>query len=367
MRVVLDSSVITERDWHLASAAASALLSAARRAQLQLVVPEVVVREVSTKLRERERDTLRKVNDSRAALRKLQASFSQDARSADDYHLVGDKIEADLRRRLEIAHVEITPLPEVSHSDLVDRALARRRPFDKQGRKGYRDALIWQTVLDGANANTVTVFGANNPEDFADERDKSKLHPDLVEDLSARGLGASAVVLADSLDAVVRRVLEPARALLSELQQRLIDDDPWQTDLEEDIKALITAEGHYVDDSAVDVQIEDRGEPFADGIEDESLDDIVYRGGLTVADAWALSDDEFAIELRAHVDAVYDVQVSTAVFWRNPDLVPTGLDLSADERYATFAGFADAVAHIEGRYRRSTGVIEHLSLQHLSS
>lgn len=136
MRVVLDSSVIAERDWHLASAAAQALLAASERAQLQLVVPEVVVREVSTKLREREQETLRKVNDARAALRRLQAARSYDARGADDYPPVGEDLERDFRKRLEKAKARIAAFPDVSHEDLVKRALERRRPFDKNWPKG---------------------------------------------------------------------------------------------------------------------------------------------------------------------------------------------------------------------------------------
>jgi hypothetical protein len=367
MRVVLDSSVITERDWHLTSAAAQALLAAARQAQLELVVPEVVVREVSTKLRERESDTMRKVNDARASLRKLQAARSQDARSVDDYALAGERLELDLRQRLKKARAKVASLPAVSHDELVNRALARRRPFDRQGRKGYRDALIWQTVLDGASATRVTVFGADNPEDFADEGDKTKLHPHLIADLEERGLNATAVVLADSLDAIARRVLEPARVVLADLQRRVVEDDEWSSDLAARVENLVSDEGRYADDSAVQVGIETRGEPFESDVDSYEMQYIVPHGGLTIADVWALSDDEFAVELQIGAEAVYDVQVSTASFWRKLDLVPAGLDISSDERHATFSGSATIEARVEGRFREDTGIISDLTLSHLAS
>jgi predicted nucleic acid-binding protein len=78
MYVVLDSNVIIEKDWHLTSPAALALLEASSRGGVGLVVPEIVVREVTAKHREREAATLAKLENARSALRKLQASFSSD-------------------------------------------------------------------------------------------------------------------------------------------------------------------------------------------------------------------------------------------------------------------------------------------------
>ena len=40
----------------------------------------------------------------------------------------------------------ILPYPTVEHREVVARALARRRPFDKRGHDGYRDTLIWETT-----------------------------------------------------------------------------------------------------------------------------------------------------------------------------------------------------------------------------
>jgi hypothetical protein len=36
----------------------------------------------------------------------------------------------------------------VSHDAVVERALERRQPFDTAGHNGYRDALLWETVLE---------------------------------------------------------------------------------------------------------------------------------------------------------------------------------------------------------------------------
>lgn len=221
-------------------------------------------------------------------------------------------------------------------------------------------------MLDDASATTVTVFGANNPDDFADETDKTRLHADLVADLERRGLDSSAVELADSLDAVVRRVLEPARVVLAALQERLVGDDEWRSDLDARVEYLVSDEGLYADDSAVNVQIESGGEPFESDIESYEIKEITPWGGVSITDVWALTDDEFAVELKINADAVYELEVSTRSFWRNPDLVPAGLDLSRDERHATFSGFARVEVRVDGRYRKGSRVIEDLSLSHIA-
>jgi hypothetical protein len=42
--------------------------------------------------------------------------------------------------------ITILPWPQVSHQDLVKRAVQRSRPFDERG-SGYRDSLIWADVV----------------------------------------------------------------------------------------------------------------------------------------------------------------------------------------------------------------------------
>ena len=120
MYVVLDSSVIIEKDWHLTSPAALALLEASRRGGVDIAVPEVVVREVAAKHREREAATITKLENTRSTLRKLHAAFSSDDRVP--VVAVSDRWAADFRQRLREALVQVLPLDGASHDELVDRA-----------------------------------------------------------------------------------------------------------------------------------------------------------------------------------------------------------------------------------------------------
>lgn len=55
--------------------------------------------------------------------------------------LVAD-YETELRGRLNELGAVIIPIPSVSHQVVLTRALEKRRPFDTEGRDGYRDVLI---------------------------------------------------------------------------------------------------------------------------------------------------------------------------------------------------------------------------------
>jgi hypothetical protein len=93
----------------------------------------------------------------------------------------------------------VLPYPAVPHRQVVARALARRRPFDPRGRGGYRDTLIWESVLELARQGGVAhvVLVTRNHKDFA-AGDGSGWHADLRADL----VGLSARVdLAGELEA----------------------------------------------------------------------------------------------------------------------------------------------------------------------
>ena len=63
-------------------------------------------------------------------------------------------------------------MPQVSHADLVERDLSSRKPFSPTG-KGYRDALIWESVVelctDLTDADTL-IFVTDNKSDFCHGR-----------------------------------------------------------------------------------------------------------------------------------------------------------------------------------------------------
>ncbi|ATB34773.1 hypothetical protein CYFUS_000180 [Cystobacter fuscus] len=86
---------------------------------------------------------------------------------------------AIIRKNLEAEGIEILPLPAVAHEILIDRAIRGQRPFTQDGKQGYRDALIWETVKANAISEDVTLIAQDN--DFG----KKDLSPELREETNA--------------------------------------------------------------------------------------------------------------------------------------------------------------------------------------
>jgi len=90
--------------------------------------------------------------------------------------------QEDLMHSLKAVGAEVLPVPAVSHMQVVERSVARR-PCDKNG-DGYRDTLVWLTVLELAADNIdEQLVLVTNDQDFMDVHSVG-LHPDLVEDLA---------------------------------------------------------------------------------------------------------------------------------------------------------------------------------------
>jgi predicted nucleic acid-binding protein len=205
--VVLDSTVFIA-DFELNAPPLAALLDLPYRGKARVVVPEVVVLETVGHWR---RDAEQAATKFTSAARKL-GQFGPEL-SAFNPETAADAYEKWLRQELTRRGVTIEEHPEVAHEVLVRAAIGRRKPFADGGR-GYRDALVWHTVLSLASHDEVALV-TNNSNDFAD--DKKELAAGLREDLRAAGIGTDRVVwyglprdltkvLVDPLDAVMKNV-----------------------------------------------------------------------------------------------------------------------------------------------------------------
>lgn len=148
--------------------------------QIQVHVPEIVVLEIARHAQEMESRYAKECERFRSLLRSMgeppepmlfpERSLTAKVRSA----------LADLG--------SIDPIPAITHLEVLARDLANRRPFQSNGR-GYRDALIWETLLENSQTGIVVLL-SNNSGDFG----AGKPHADLISDLSE---GPFVVVLGD--------------------------------------------------------------------------------------------------------------------------------------------------------------------------
>jgi len=222
LTIVLDTTELKETP-RLEGGLIGLVLTASRLGRVHVALPQVVLDEFKRHQRRRIEEAIKKIDEGARSLEIV----SGRANSSTSY-TVNDLYAEWLNHiepRLTSAKAKILPLPEVSHEALLARDLGERKPFD-DGR-GYRDALIWETVLACAlePRNGTVVFVTRNTRDFAD---KDALHPHLQDDLRERDLPATRLHLACGLKAAletyVQDMLPPSdKELAATLERDVVD------------------------------------------------------------------------------------------------------------------------------------------------
>jgi hypothetical protein len=297
--VVLDTNILVEN--FPRRHALTLLLDGARTQQLRLLLPEVVVQEAANKFREQTAERMRDLEKARGALE----GMGVDVRLADVPNPAGAALryETDLRAALAEVGAVIAPIPP-GHDRLFAIALRGRRPF-KADDGGYRDALVWQAVLD-AIAEGPEVILCSRDKGFREPGTETDLARELLEDVSdaerVRLAADPKQLAADLVDVEVVAIEEVERAvertwssLEDRLESRLYDYDFDRFDL--DLRL-----------DAYDVEIPDLD---ADHVEvlDAQFAGSFRLSAVNVEEAQMLSTDQVLATLHIEGEADLDLDV----------------------------------------------------------
>ncbi|MFI6542956.1 PIN domain-containing protein [Streptomyces prunicolor] len=192
--VVVDTSAFYS-DLSLKNAAWESTLLRSSRNQLSLWIPEIVLREAVRHYARSLEESIQSMRTGLAPLRALRLDVGLFPSHKELDKIVrerADGFEERLRSKLIEAKARFLPLPSTSHEKLLTRALLERKPFrnkgqdpNKKGPDGYRDALIWESVIEatvGLVDEDMLIIVTNNHKDFCD-RDDENLSTDLLADL----------------------------------------------------------------------------------------------------------------------------------------------------------------------------------------
>ena len=206
MRVILDSSIYISEGYG-DSVGMQVLLLTSKVLGHCVCIPVVTVEEVVAKFGRVNASELRELK------RKMGTVFKRLNKT-----LPTEVAEIDLeeettlfRNRMESTFAEfdcrVLDYPNIPHSELVDRAIKRQPPFDDKG-SGYRDALIWESVLELADENDEQIMLLSSDGDFkADKADE--LHPRLTQELTERGHCETRVLLIRKLSTFIDEHVRP--------------------------------------------------------------------------------------------------------------------------------------------------------------
>ena len=214
MKVVFDTSVLRQK-YPRQELVLRYLRAFTDRPGAGIIIPDVVVREMRRWIEDEVRKAFKQVRQSTGTLRRFGVS--------DVFNLADDNAEDTAVKRGLADHdlflnelgAFVTPIPHgITHERVIDRLHSGRKPFtgtdDRE--KGYRDYLIWETVLSlggsedegDENGRLPVAFLTANTRDFANEA--GRLHPDLLTEAEAAGL---LVTLYKSMDEFIATVVEP--------------------------------------------------------------------------------------------------------------------------------------------------------------
>lgn len=223
MRVVFDSSAIIASSTNLDSTAFRMLFAAADQLGITPRIPRIVIDEVGRNFRDKLEKHQLEVSRSLRAYGGV-AKVILDSPVSDQ--MVEDHVATQRRNFDEIISkwsCLTIEYPPIGHDTLARRAVAKQKPFG-DSRDGYRDPLIWYSVLSLLQSSVEPhVFVCANTKDFANQSKDADLtlHTDLADDIRTLGLDPDVVQLVRSVNEFNDLFVLPQLQQLEELEARL--------------------------------------------------------------------------------------------------------------------------------------------------
>ncbi len=359
MEVVVDTSILRQK-YPLRGPSARYLHAFAAHHDTSVIIPDVVVREMTRWIESEVRKAFNQIRQSAGTVRRFGISDALDVAGENAEDTAVKRALQDFCDSLQDLDAVVAPIPQgIAHEQVLDRLHSARKPFSgATGReKGYRDYLIWETILSlertgserDEDGRLPVAFLTANTKDFADE-DKS-LHPDLQQEAEQAGLS---VTLYTTIDAFIGTVVGPAlptstkvAALLKEDTAKLAIGDFISDEFSKSTSYEISATIHPYDAVIEEATIE-----AIDGVTVEYTKDVIDLSGDTAAaevavhaeasvsffvfkaDAYTWDDEPFASlsdwndhyfrgEMEAPVEGTFRLELEVT----DDGLQPVGLDV----------------------------------------
>ena len=296
MHLVLDSNIIRSSDYG-SSNLYQFLERLVSLRGYKIHMPDVVIDEVTAQVQDDLKKSIETENTSaRRWGRILDRSLESSLDGVDPTE--GASL---LRSKLEAYH-SVLPYPDIQHRELIKRAIHRRKPFDAKG-SGYRDSLIWESVVTLAAKVDGQVVLVSDDGDFSDGGGHlaSELQADLVE----RGLGKTKVVLVPSIQQFVDTYIRPQLKGILESDPIEVLSKVFNMDPEEGIALWVQDEW-----SGEDWTGDELGLPWE--YETLLLSMVENVSNLECLTASEVSSNEYLLRLRADLSCEFDAFVPKA-------------------------------------------------------
>jgi hypothetical protein len=304
MIIILDTQVLVS-DFAMQGADFKTLLSGLERVGMELYMPRVVFDETVNKYEEKFEKLLDRAHrlgvNSLESISGNMLVSSEEARN--DY-------QAYLSARMRDVNTQYIDYPNVEHSVLMERALARKKPFRNSDTGGYRDTLIWMSIMELASDNKTVAFISGNIGDFADTN-KKYLHPDLLEDIRQQGDDFGDITFFPNLNDFIEQHIKPTLEYLDEITQK-IENDTYE---EFRLSDLLF---HQLYDDIKSEELDPVEIGFPPGFESITLDAIEELFDIREVDVRKLSDNEIIVSFSAEIEASFSFFIYKSDYYGHP-------------------------------------------------
>jgi hypothetical protein len=293
MKVIIDTNVFCA-DYRMTGGTFRVFLQGLARIGAKCCVPEVVWDEVLANHRKSLKDTAAKIEHARSTWKQLTGKVLDVIPPAEDLTAASEEYRSFLSKRFRDEGIALLPYPKVAHQTLVQRALSRRKPFTESG-SGYRDSLIWETLLSlRVSEKGIVAFITKNSRDFGLA---PNLHQDLLSDLES----GKTVELYNALEqftaARIIPHLERLEDVLRQIEKNTLVQFSLGAWIDKELEGILNENGHGCDFVGL--------EP---GHGDARISVIKERGRITVDDVRLLPPADLLV--LANVDLKVEVMVS---------------------------------------------------------
>lgn len=314
MKVVLDSNIIIADFW-LQSTNFKLLFESAKKGDVKIYIPEVVLDEVVNKYGKRLKDSQRKIDSELKTHNKLSREQEKNPITQKKIEKSVLEYQKHLQQVIKENSIEIIKYPKTDHKFLANKAINKLKPFNAN-EKGYRDSLIWENIKEllteneSAVSQPELVFISNNYKDFATS--EYELHSDLILELEDEDFDSNSVIVYPSLSEFNDKQTKLFFAQSKSFEKKLIKKEFWDLNLHTVITDYLFKNYVGSELSHYDVDFEyEHSEPMVSSIYEDFEERITLVKKLNATD--------YLVDVEFEVNSIIDFFIDKNDYWSMDD------------------------------------------------
>lgn len=314
MKVVLDSNIVIADFW-LGSTNFKLLFESAKKGDVKIFIPEVVLDEVVNKYVKRLEDSKKKIDSELKTYKKLSKEQETNPISQNMIDKSVTEYQKHLQQVVKDNSIEVIKYPKTDHKFLANKAINKLKPFNAN-EKGYRDSLIWENIKEllteseSAVSQPELVFISNNYKDFATS--EYELNSDLIAELEDEDFDSKSVIVYPSLSEFNDKQTKLFFAQSKSFEKKLIQKELWDFDLHSEITDYLFK--NYVGSELFhyDVEFEyEYSEPTVSSIYEDFEEKITAVKKLNATD--------YLVDVEFEVNSMIDFFIDKSDYWSMDD------------------------------------------------